>query len=126
MRTDQQLGVVAFAQLSPDGPSELLGGERELRVDAGLIATRVLPVPTALQVDGDKSMHDEGRSIVGEPLVTQAGRDTLCAQQACEEVRFGEAETDALTKGLRGSQGDPGILGVPRVVNAVTHVLERG
>jgi hypothetical protein len=38
-----------FAQLCCDGPGKLFGGQRELRVDAGLVAARVLPVPTALQ-----------------------------------------------------------------------------
>lgn len=65
--------IVKFAQFSPDGPSELLGGERELSVDAGPVATRILPVPMALQVQGDKPMQVEGRAVVGQSLMTQAG-----------------------------------------------------
>jgi hypothetical protein len=49
MGADQQLRVVVFAQFCCDGPGKLFGGQRELRVDAGLVAARVLPVPAALQ-----------------------------------------------------------------------------
>ena len=49
MGADQQLGIVALAQLGCHGPRKLFGGQRELRVDAGLVAARVLPVPAALQ-----------------------------------------------------------------------------
>src|SRR5450759_5632341 len=37
---------------------------------------------------------------------------------------FGEAETDALTKGLSSAEGLPGILDVPGVTYDVTRVLE--
>src|SRR5450759_3770134 len=57
MGADQQLGIVVFAQLSCDGPRKLFGGQRELRVDAGLVATWVLSVPTALQVEAHQSRH---------------------------------------------------------------------
>ena len=125
MRADQQLRVVTFAQFSPDWPGELFGGEREPGVDAGLVATWVLPVPTALQVHRDKSMHDVGGAVVGESLITQAGRDTFCPEQAGEQVGFGEAESDAFSEGLRGTQSDPRVLGIPGVTHPVTRVFER-
>jgi hypothetical protein len=84
MRADQELGVVALAQLGCHGPRELFGGERELRVDAGLVATWVLSVPTAPQVDGDEPMDIEGGPIVGEPLVAQSGRDAFRPEQGSQ------------------------------------------
>src|ERR1035437_7544101 len=93
MGADQQLGVVVFAQLGCDGPRKLFGGQRELRVDAGLVATWILPVPTALQVNGNESMHIEGGAIVSEPLVAQPGRDTFGPEQGSEKMCLGETET---------------------------------
>ena len=84
MGADQQLGVVVFAQLSCHGPRKLFGGQRELRVDAGLVAPWVLPVPTALQVNGNEPMHIEGGAIVGEPLIAQSGRDAFGPEQGSE------------------------------------------
>ena len=81
MGADQQLGVVLFAQLGCQGPRKLLGGERELRVDAGLVATWVLSVPTALQVNSNEPMHIEGGAVVGEPLIAQSGRDAFGPEQ---------------------------------------------
>jgi hypothetical protein len=79
------LGVVVFAQIGFHGPRKLFGGERELRVDAGLVATRILPVPTALQVNGNEPVDIEGGgAIVGEPLVAQSGRDAFGSEQSRE------------------------------------------
>src|SRR5674476_181881 len=124
MGADQQLGVVVFAQLGCHGPRKLFGGQRELRVDAGLVATWILPVATALQVNGNESMHIEGRAIVSEPLIAQPGRDTFGPEQGSEKMCRGETETDALAKCLRSAHGDPGILDVPGVTHPVTHVLK--
>src|ERR1035437_10372910 len=124
MGADQQLGVVVFAQLGCEGPRKLFGGQRERRVDAGLVATWILPVPTALQVNGNESMHIEGGAIVSEPLVAQPGRDTFGPEQGSEKMCLGETETDALPKCLRSAHGDPGILDVPGVTHPVTHVLK--
>ena len=77
MGADQQLGIVVFAQLSCDGPRKLFGGQRELRVDAGLVATWVLSVPAALQVNSNEPMDIEGGAIVSEPLIAQSGGDAF-------------------------------------------------
>jgi hypothetical protein len=82
--SDQQLGVVLFAQIGCHGPRKLFGGERELRVDAGLVSTRILPVPTALQVNGNEPAHIERGAIVGEPLIAQSGRDAFGSEQGRE------------------------------------------
>jgi len=78
------LRVVAFAQLCCHGPRKPLGGQRELRVDAGLVPTWILRVLTALQVNGNEPMHVEGGAIVSEPLVAQPDRDAFGPEQGRE------------------------------------------
>lgn len=98
MGADENLGVVAFAEVTANWPCELFRRERELCVHTGLVAARILPVPTPLQVDGDESMENEGRAVVGQSLIAQARGDALRAEQSREQVSFREAKADPIAK----------------------------
>jgi hypothetical protein len=55
----EHVGVVDLSKLRPDRPGKPLGVERELRVDAVLVAARVEPMPSAAEVHGNEPVEAE-------------------------------------------------------------------
>ncbi|WP_458106774.1 hypothetical protein M1D51_12815 [Arthrobacter sp. R3-55] len=68
-------------------PREVL--QRELGVDSGLVASRVLPVPTLFEVDRYETVQDMAAVLARQELIAQACRDALAPEKRSEEVRLG-------------------------------------
>lgn len=108
-------------------PCKLLLVERELRVNAGLVASWVLPMPRTVEIHGDETVKSVGASgSIEETLIAQASRDVLGSQQRCEQVRLGVAETDSLTQSLTGGKRDASVVNVERMRDVVADPLEGG
>lgn len=79
-------GDVEFARYA-QGKGQPLKGRVELGIHAGLVAARVHPVPAdALKMNRVQPVKAKrmARPIDAEALITECGRDSVCAQQRGE------------------------------------------
>jgi hypothetical protein len=118
LRRGVQLRVVGLARLVVRREGQPLPPQGELRVHAGLVAARVLPVPRPVEPYGDQPVHHV------EALVAQGRRDVLGPQQGGQRVGLGVADAGALLQDVGGPPGDARITGVLRVRDGVAYEFE--
>ena len=80
-------------------------------------------MPGPAQVDRDETVQHVPVAV-GEPLVTQSGRDALGPQQCGQQVRLGVTQADPRLQDLARGQRHPRIVHVVRVRDPVPHPLE--
>ena len=106
---------------------QLLDGRSEARGHAGLVATRIDPVPAvALQVDRNQSMKEEARpcAVEGQSLITQCSGNPAGPQQCDEQMALRVTEPRSMLQDVRGRARDDWKLMIRTVSHQIPHPLE--